>query len=77
MVRVYVDMENVSLDIVHVSYGMFKVPITWHMTAMVGNVYLDMIKVAQYVVRLSMDKYIYSLVRLCPCPDNLAMSWGH
>jgi hypothetical protein len=69
--RVYVDIENVSLDMVHVSYGMFKVPSKcqlWY-----GNVYLDMINVAQYVIRLSMDKYIFSLMRLCPCPDNRTM----
>jgi hypothetical protein len=33
MVRLYVDMENVSLDMVHVLYGMFKVPRTLYIYA--------------------------------------------
>jgi hypothetical protein len=32
-VNVLQDKENVSLDMVHVSYGMFKVPKTWYIYA--------------------------------------------
>jgi hypothetical protein len=52
MVRVYVDMENVSLDMEHVSYSMAcaKTPGHGKCQLWYGNVYLDMIKVAQDVL---------------------------
>jgi hypothetical protein len=68
-----------SLDMVYYMYHIAcaKSPGHGKCQPWYGNVYLDMIKVAQDVVKVSMDKYIVSLVKLCPCPDNLTMSWGY